>query len=122
MAENRLKIAVQLAAAGRFSAGLDVIEEAGGTRGAGESLAVLRAELLERTGRFRRSKEIVETLTRSKRLEKAELSSCEFILGKIDWEDGATESAISHINARSHWQIRSEICEESVGQIFGCWF
>ena len=97
MAENRLKIAAQLAATGRFSAGLDVIEEAGGPKGVGESLAVLRAELLERTGRFRRSKEIVETLTRSKRLEKAELSSCEFIVGKIDWEDGATESAISHI-------------------------
>jgi DNA-binding NtrC family response regulator/tetratricopeptide (TPR) repeat protein len=96
MAENRLRIATQLATAGRFSAALDVIEEIG-QRGAGESLPVLRAELLERTGRFRRSKEIVETLNRSKRLEKAELSTCEFILGKIDWEDGAMESAISHI-------------------------
>ena len=97
MTANPQETATRLAMEGRFAEALDLLEGTGGHKSPGTSLEVLRAELFERAGRFGQSKSIVETLTRSKRLEKADRSSCEFILGKIDWEEGATESAVSHI-------------------------
>jgi tetratricopeptide (TPR) repeat protein len=97
MADNTYEAAAQLTAAGRFAAALEAIETTRHLGSSDAALEVLRAELLERVGKFRHAKSIVETLTKSKRIEKGELSSCEFILGKIDWEEGATESAISHV-------------------------
>jgi transcriptional regulator with PAS, ATPase and Fis domain/tetratricopeptide (TPR) repeat protein len=97
MTPSTYESAAQLAAAGHFAAALNLVEKSGGAKNSASPLDVLRAELLERAGRFRQSKSIVETLTKSRRIDRAERSSCEFILGKIDWEEGYTESAISHI-------------------------
>src|SRR5262245_9874647 len=94
MTANREEMAQRLTSEGRFAEALQIVEGSGDSS---TSLDVLRAELHERNGRFRQSKSIVEALTKSRGLEKADRSSCEFILGKIDWEEGATESALSRI-------------------------
>ena len=93
---NQLDAAFTLNSEGRFIEALaalndpDVDPRTTGTRS-------LKAELLERTGRFGQSRAAVEQLRKSKGVTAKEQSSCEFVLGKIDWEEGATESALAHL-------------------------
>ena len=57
---------------------------------------LLRAELLERTGRHGQSLALISGLT-AKRLTHAERSFCEFLLARIDYEAGDTDSALLHV-------------------------
>jgi DNA-binding NtrC family response regulator/tetratricopeptide (TPR) repeat protein len=57
---------------------------------------VLRAELLERTGRYSESRILAEGLIKTRRLSLVQRSSCEFSLGLIDWDEGDTDASITH--------------------------
>ena len=88
--------ATQLNDAGRFVEALQALNEKGGTL-SGSAREVLHAELLERVGRFSQARVILQKLIRQKDLSSGERSSCELVLGKIEWEEGLTESAIEHL-------------------------
>src|SRR5712691_4331528 len=85
---NRLEAATKLTAEGRFADALATLNEGTADRGSRGAYDVLRAELLERVGRFGQSRAVLADLTRSRGLTSGERSSCEFILGKIELEDG----------------------------------
>jgi len=89
--------ATKLNDAGRFIEALQALNEKGGTSLSGSAREVLHAELLERVGRFSQARIILQKLIKQKELSSGERSSCELVLGKIEWEEGVTESAIEHL-------------------------
>ena len=92
-----LETVTQLNDAGRFIEALKALNELTATSASGSAREVLHAELLERVGRFSQARIILQTLMKRKDLDPAERSSCELVLGKIEWEEGLTESAIEHL-------------------------
>ena len=85
---NTLDVAIQLNAKGRFTEALKALDdEEHGSASRGER-EVLRAELLERVGRFGQARAVLQRLSKSRVLSAGERSSAEFVLGKIDWEEG----------------------------------
>jgi DNA-binding NtrC family response regulator/tetratricopeptide (TPR) repeat protein len=92
-----LETVTQLNEAGRFIEALKALNELSATSASGSAREVLRAELLERVGRFSQARIILQMLMKRQDLDSAERSSCELVLGKIEWEEGLTESAIEHL-------------------------
>src|SRR5437763_1903646 len=93
----KLDQARQLAAAGRFADALKALDALAPSREFGRVADVLRAELFERVGRLGQSRSLVESLLRTRDLSTADRSSCEFTLGRLDWESGDRNAAITHI-------------------------
>src|SRR4029077_11872094 len=58
---------------------------------------VIRAELYERLGKFGQATALLESVVRNKRASASDLSIAQLISGRIDWEQGATSSALSKI-------------------------
>src|SRR4051794_19514597 len=94
---NQLDAAFALNSEGRFTEALATLNHVNVDPRATNTRSVLKAELLERTGRFGQSRAVIQQLHKSKGVTSQEQSSCEFVLGKIDWEEGATESALTHL-------------------------
>jgi len=112
---STLDVAIQLNAKGRFTEALNALndeEHVPASRGERE---VLRAELLERVGRFGQARAVLQRLSKSRVLSAGERSSSEFVLGKIDWEEGSTESAIAHL------QRSVQLATESADLYRRCW-
>jgi DNA-binding NtrC family response regulator/tetratricopeptide (TPR) repeat protein len=87
----------QLNDAGRFIEALKALNEVSGTSLSGSAREVLHAELLERVGRFSHARIVLQKLIKRNDLGSGERSCCELVLGKIEWEEGRTESAIEHL-------------------------
>ena len=81
---------------GRFNDALRCLESAPVQREIALDAEVLRAELLERTGRYSESRTLAESLIKTRRLSLAQRSACEFSLGLIDWDEGGTDASITH--------------------------
>jgi DNA-binding NtrC family response regulator/tetratricopeptide (TPR) repeat protein len=94
---NSLESVTQLNDEGRFSDALRALNDVAIQSAVHNEREVLRAELLERVGRFGSARGVLQTLMRANRLSASDRSSCEFVLGKIEWEEGLTESAIGHL-------------------------
>jgi tetratricopeptide (TPR) repeat protein len=94
---NHLDVAVALNAEGRFIEAMAALERSHPDPNSRGARLVLRAELLERAGRFGQSRATIAQLNKSMGITAKEESSCEFVLGKIDSEEGATESALTHL-------------------------
>jgi tetratricopeptide (TPR) repeat protein len=94
---NDFEIALQLNDEGRFAEALATMSDLRGSSSLRSTREVLRAELLERAGRFGQARVILQSLTKLKDLTEVEQSSCEFVLGKIEWEEGLTESALARL-------------------------
>ena len=86
---NQLDVAIGLNAEGRFAEALAALENFTPDPNSRNAKLVLRAELLERVGRFGQSRAMLDELAKSKQHQPGERSSCEFILGRIEWEEGA---------------------------------
>jgi len=112
---SALEIAGRLNDEGRFSEALQLLTDQGYPGASRNTREVLRAELLERVGRFGQARTLLQTLTKSKELAVGDRSSCEFVLGKIDWEEGLTESAITHL------QQSVQLARESGDLRKQCW-
>ena len=112
---NALEIVGQLNDEGRFSDALKVLNGQASLSTPRNTREVLRAELLERLGRFGQARSILQTVMRAKELIGRDRSSCEFILGKIDLEEGLTESAIEHL------QHSVQLARESGDLRRQCW-
>src|SRR6478672_10305103 len=59
---------------------------------------ILRAELLERVGRRREADTIIRRALYAKNLSPTDRSLCEFVLARIQIENGDLESAVAHLN------------------------
>ena len=94
---NALETVASLNDAGLFVDALKALNELSSNSLSGSAREVLHAELLERVGRFSQARVILQTLIKRKNLDSGERSSCELVLGKIEWEEGLTESAIEHL-------------------------
>jgi DNA-binding NtrC family response regulator/tetratricopeptide (TPR) repeat protein len=89
--------ASSLAAEGRFNEAFLLLDKNRPASGSTASWTVLRGELLERLGRFTQSKALLDTFLKSGRATFGELSSCEFTVGKIKWDEGETAPALVHL-------------------------
>ena len=81
---NSLGKARKLFVAGRFAAALATLDDA--TAGGEGRVAreVLRAELLERTGKPEQSRSTIAWVMRSREATQTERSTCEFVLSRIE--------------------------------------
>src|SRR5687767_14390315 len=87
----------QLASQGRFAAALRALPDGDGPAAARNELAVLRADLLERTGAHRQSRVLLDDLLRRRTVSAGERSECGLILSRLAWNDGDINAAISHV-------------------------
>ena len=94
---DTLEIATQLNEAGRFTDALKVLDEANAASTSRNARDILRAELLERVGRFGHARDTLQTLIQRRDLNLSAKSACEFVLAKIEWEEGLTGSAIERL-------------------------
>jgi tetratricopeptide (TPR) repeat protein len=92
-----LTIAYEFEREGRFSSALQALDR--GTVGAGEKRAadVLRAQLLERTGKYVQSKALIGTLVKMKDLSPRDRSACELVSARLAWDGAEIDSAIVHL-------------------------
>ena len=103
---NALETVASLNDAGLFVDALKALNELSSNSLSGSAREVLHAELLERVGRFSQARVILQTLIKRKNLDSGERSSCELVLGKIEWEEGLTESAIEHLQRSVQFSVR----------------
>ena len=92
-----LEEANRLKQAGRFSDSLIALSKITPTQTLTRSAEALRVELLEAIGQHRHATTLATSLLRSKQLQSAERSACEFILGKILVEEGNVVSGMDHL-------------------------
>ncbi len=85
-----------LVRAGRFTEGLRDLDRCSLGRENRLDAAVLRAELLERTGRYAEGKALSEKLLGTSALPSGHRSTCEFVSGLIEWDAGNVEHALVH--------------------------
>src|SRR5262245_61557943 len=58
---------------------------------------VLRADLLERTGEYSKSRGLAEAASRRPSLSAADRSSCELVMARLELQSGNTDLAISRL-------------------------
>ena len=97
MTTTPLETANTLALEGRFSQALAVLEQSRPTSALSGSWTVLRAELLERVGKFTQSLQLIDRFMKERGGSASERSACELTLGKIKWDQGETGPAIAHL-------------------------
>jgi transcriptional regulator with PAS, ATPase and Fis domain len=86
----------ELQRAGRYLEALEAIDRAQIFRSNRLNADVLRAELLERTGRYRESRFLSERLLNTHDLSPEYRARCECVLGLVDTDEGNTQQATFH--------------------------
>jgi DNA-binding NtrC family response regulator/tetratricopeptide (TPR) repeat protein len=76
---------------------------------------VLRIDLLEQVGRYGQARAMAHTLLRSRTLSPSQRSTCEFVLARIDREDGKLASSV----ARLHKSVALAI--QGKDPVRACW-
>src|SRR5437879_2375368 len=92
-----LENVAQLITSGHFSDALRVLQDRPFSSHHRPVVDVLRADLLERTGRHGASRDLTNSLVRRKDLPANYRSTCEFVLGRLDWNGGDNDSAVVHL-------------------------
>ena len=85
--------AQKLIAAGRFRDALAAL----GAVGASRNDDVLRLHAFERLGQYSQCRSLATQLLRRRDLGDTDTSSCEYVLGLIDWDEGRSAQAIEHM-------------------------
>src|SRR5262252_612013 len=85
-----LATSVQLRNAGRFA---DALAALGTSRTSSAQAQVMRAELLERVGRYREAYRLAAELLSSEKLTAGERSACHLVVGRVDSVEGKVHSA-----------------------------
>src|SRR5206468_1846623 len=57
---------------------------------------LFRMELLERVGQHAEGRELAEQVSKRRGLSPDQKSTCEFVLGRIEWDAGNTDSSLFH--------------------------
>ena len=94
---NALQQVRELREAGRFTEALRDISGLSTDRTERLPADVLRAELLERTGKHAQSRSLMETLVRRQGISLSDRSVCEFVLARLDLEDREFDAAMTHL-------------------------
>src|SRR5262245_6820549 len=89
--------ATALALEGRFSQALAVLEQSRPTADILGPWTVLRADLLERVGKFSQAIQLIDRFMKDGRRSAGERSACEFTLGKIRCDQGEADLALGHL-------------------------
>src|SRR5262252_7347991 len=98
VSSNALDAIKSLTEHGRFQDALSALSSAPRDAGSAVEIEVLRLELLERVGTLDQASDAFRTLSGSKRLNLSQQSRCELVRGKIEWEQGKTDAAISTLH------------------------
>src|SRR5579862_9372879 len=93
---DTLQSARQLIDSGRYVDALDALKDIQTGRDGRMVADVLRADLFERVGKMSQSRTLIGSLMRSSDLSDSQRSACEFVLSRLDWENGDIESSIEH--------------------------
>src|SRR5438552_181618 len=110
-----LEHAKALTAVGKFADALRTLDSAPPNRGMGRGADVLRAELLERVGRLGQSRVLTEGLLKARDLGAADRAAVELTVGRLDWEDGNRDTAITHIQRSAALAVQAGDLERE------CW-
>jgi DNA-binding NtrC family response regulator/tetratricopeptide (TPR) repeat protein len=62
------------------------------------AIEVHKALLLERIGRYKESRALLNRLTKSRALTPSQRSMCEHTLGRIEWDEGDRRAALNHFS------------------------
>jgi DNA-binding NtrC family response regulator len=90
--------AKELKRLGRFAEALGVLARSELAPAERQDADVLKADLLEQVGRYGQARALAHTLLRSKTLSPSQRSTCEFVLARIDREDGKLESSVARLH------------------------
>src|ERR1700722_12357443 len=93
-----LEQAQQLRSLGRFSEALRFLAESDVAQADRQDADVLKVDLLEQVGRYGQARATAQTLLRSRTLSPSQRSTCEFVLARIDREDGRLESSVARLH------------------------
>ena len=99
--------AQKLIASGRFREALGVIDRSGTSHGDD----LLRLHALERLGQYSQCRSLAIQLLRKRDLGDADSSSCEYVLGLVDWDEGRSAQAIEHMQRSVFRASRSKDIE-----------
>jgi tetratricopeptide (TPR) repeat protein len=94
---SSLEKARALAAAGQFQDALQTLGSASVSRDLRLASEVLHAELLERTGRYKRAKEQASAVLNARNASETHKWSCHLTLGRISCEEGRFDEAVTHL-------------------------
>jgi len=100
---------------GRFGEALRRLSSSDTRQGDGPTSDALRADLLEQVGHHSQSRTMAERLLRSKTLDPVLKSSCEYVLGRLDRENGNFQSSIEHLRRSVDLAVRAGDLERT------CW-
>jgi DNA-binding NtrC family response regulator/tetratricopeptide (TPR) repeat protein len=90
--------ASELRRLGRFAEALGFLARSEVAPADRQDRDVLKADLLEQVGRYAQARALAHTLLRSRTLSPAQRSTCEFVLARIDREDGKLESSVARLH------------------------
>src|ERR1700722_9419564 len=88
----------ELKSMGRFSEALRFLAGSEVARADRQDADVLKVDLLEQVGRYGHARAMAHALLRSRTLSPAQRSACEFVLARIDREDGKVESSVARLH------------------------
>jgi DNA-binding NtrC family response regulator/tetratricopeptide (TPR) repeat protein len=100
---------------GRFAEALGFLARSEVEHADRQDADVLKADLLEQVGRYGQARALAHTLLRSKTLSPSQRSSCEFVLARVDREDGKLESSV----ARLHKSVALAV--QGKDHVRACW-
>jgi tetratricopeptide (TPR) repeat protein len=89
--------ALELERAGRFLQALQVLQQGPVRPAEKRTVDVLRAQLLERTGKYSSSRSLIDSLFRMKDLSHGDRSTCELVVARLDWDSADIDRAIFHL-------------------------
>src|SRR6266850_6878245 len=112
---DSLAQAHELRKAGRFAEALRVCDSGPLAREDRQAADVLRVDLLEQVGRYGQARALAHTLLRSKTISLPQRSTCEFVLARLDREDGNLESAVARLRRSVELAVQGKDPERA------CW-
>src|SRR5580765_604335 len=112
---DSLTEAMNLRTQGRFADALRRLDTANGSQQQRQAAEVVKIDLLEHTGRHGQARSLARTLLRSKTLSQADRGVCEFVLARVDREDGDFQSSVARLQKAVMFAAQGDDLEH------GCW-
>ena len=94
---DSLEQSIRLKRTGRFRQALVTLESAKFAQGMRLDGQALKLELLERVGQHDQGSDVATLLLKSKGLSSGQRSTCEYVMGRIAFECGDTDTSIARL-------------------------
>src|SRR5438093_1591031 len=105
----------ELSVAGRFREAFAVLEKGVLAYGSPHAVEIIKADLLEQLGRYGQARMLASRLLRSKTLSPSERGTCEFVLARIDREDGDLQSSLGRLQQSINLALQGQQTDQA------CW-